>query len=394
MKFDKIVVLLVVLNFAVVLAFNGGNGTVTNPYQIANSNDLLAINNDLDACYILVNDIDLSGNNYNNALIAADADINEDGYQGYGFTGILKGEGFKIIMPVITAPDENYLGLFGCIDSGGNVWNLHLESGGLVGSQFVGAFAGLNFGFINECSASCTIVGDYYVGGLVGLNFGLILKSFSTGDVTGSFFVGGVTGLNDGYSIYRGSILDCYSTSDVSGDSDSGGFVGNNFGYIERCYSIGNVSNTDPNYIGYIGGFVGWQSPYYGYVDSCFWDTETSGQSISGAGDGKSTAEMKDILTFKNMSWDYVVTGSDGNDDIWYQQQFSYPKLYWQYRDAMLSNADLDYNGYLEQNDFNVFASQWLTTKQTPRFLEADFNNDGFIDLADLSILAAKYSEK
>jgi hypothetical protein len=59
-----------------------------------------------------------------------------------------------------------------------------------------------------------------------------------------------------------------------------------------------------------VGGLVGVNCPpageNCGTVSNSFWDTETSGQAISDGGTGKSTAEMKSIVTFTGAGWDII----------------------------------------------------------------------------------------
>jgi hypothetical protein len=87
----------------------------------------------------------------------------------------------------------------------------------------------------------------------------------------------------------------------------------------------------------YVGGLVG--SNYYGTVSSSFWDTQTSGQSTSDGGTGKTTAEMKDIATFTDTEtegldepWDMtaVAPGSTNTTYIWnIVNGLTYPFLSW-----------------------------------------------------------------
>jgi hypothetical protein len=57
-------------------------------------------------------------------------------------------------------------------------------------------------------------------------------------------------------------------------------------------------------------------------VSDCFWDTQTSGQSTSAAGTGKTTAEMKTLSTFTDAGWDFT--------DIWEMPTSDYPRLQWE----------------------------------------------------------------
>jgi len=73
-----------------------------------------------------------------------------------------------------------------------------------------------------------------------------------------------------------------------------------------------------------VGGLVGYT--IVGTVNNSFWDTQTSGQSTSSGGTGKTTAEMKTQSTFLNAGWSpsiwYMDPGADFND--------GYPYLAWQ----------------------------------------------------------------
>ena len=63
-----------------------------------------------------------------------------------------------------------------------------------------------------------------------------------------------------------------------------------------------------------------------GPVVNSFWDIQTSGQSTSVKGIGKTTAEMKNILTFSNAGWDIAIDSAEINE--------GYPFLSWQVNDT------------------------------------------------------------
>ncbi len=99
-----------------------------------------------------------------------------------------------------------------------------------------------------------------------------------------------------------------------------GGLVGRNYSgcTIINSYSTGTVNGYSP-----VGGLVGVN--YLSTVSNSFWDTETSGQSNSAAGTGKTIAQMKDVATFTDLStlgldnpWDFLNNPNDdsGNEDI------------------------------------------------------------------------------
>jgi hypothetical protein len=64
------------------------------------------------------------------------------------------------------------------------------------------------------------------------------------------------------------------------------------------CYSAGDVEGNQ-----HVGGLVGKNHEDKGEIASSYWDTETSSQSESAGGVGKTTAEMKQQATFED--WDF-----------------------------------------------------------------------------------------
>ena len=230
--------------------YSGGTGEPTDPYQIASAADLLALaanTADYGECFILTADINMGGQVFTTAIIAADYEP--------AFTGTFDGNGHKITHSTITGGNNSCLGLFGYIGSGGSVKNLGIEN--------------------------CSVSGFNYIGGLVGVNEGSISDCYSTGSVSGV------------YGSYGG----------VSGSYSVGGLVGSNDqGSISNCYSTGSTSAVNILW-GTIGGLVGWNN---GSVSGSFWDTQTSEQMTSDGGTGKTTAEMKMLSTFTSAGWDFV----------------------------------------------------------------------------------------
>ncbi|UVK50888.1 filamentous hemagglutinin N-terminal domain-containing protein [Mesorhizobium sp. AR02] len=106
-------------------------------------------------------------------------------------------------------------------------------SGQIHGASATGGLVGQNDGSITLSFSTVGVNARDYnsAGGLVGANTasGTISQSYSTGWVLGSSFVGGFAGLN------QGSISDSYSTgpaSGINGGTQVGGFVGVNFGTV------------------------------------------------------------------------------------------------------------------------------------------------------------------
>jgi hypothetical protein len=132
---------------------------------------------------------------------------------------------------------------------------------------------------------------------------GDVSNSYSIGSVTGYEYVGGLIGWN------WGGVSNSYSTGSVTGSLVVGGLLGDNLGDNEEAGGVDNVSNS-------------------------FWDTETSGQTTSAGGTGKTTAEMQDIVTFSEAGWNISAVDSHGDRNTVYIWNIvdgvTYPFLSWQ----------------------------------------------------------------
>jgi len=200
-----------------------------------------------------------------------------------------------------------------------------LRAGGLVG---LAGGSDLSPCFI-RCYSTGTVTADCDdtrtrrgLGGLVGVfyqrgDFSFVSECFSTSNVVGSAKINEVGGL---IGLLMGKATNCYARGSVSGGHYVGGLVGrcSSGGPTSNCYSTGSVSGLST------GGLVG--SNKYSSVENSFWDTETSGQSTSAAGTGKTTAEMKVVDTFTLLGtegldepWDFVGDPNDdsGTEDYW-----------------------------------------------------------------------------
>ncbi len=242
----------------------------------------------------------------------------------------------------------------------------------------LGGLAGFNSGTISTCYSYGEIArAGRYCGGLVGTNGGNLLNSYSSKSVIGKEYAGGLVGYN--YS----NISNCYSTGSVKGNNnttDVGGLVGYNSGSLSNSYFSGPGKAAEANY--YFGPLFG-NKTNFGNILNCFWDIETTGDSYSVAGDGKTTAQMKTIDTFISSGWDFVNEANNGQMEIWYMPEGDYPKLYWQ-ADA----GDMNYDGFVDRFDLDVIISQWLGQALGNQRLTADIDGNGRVDNADLSILA------
>ena len=339
--------------------FAGGDGSQGNPWQIETQADLEAVNNDLTACYVLNNDIDLSGTTYTQAVIAPD----EDG-SSPKFTGRFDGGGFAIVGLTIAAGSNDFLGLIRLAEEA-VISNVGIEDCDISGGAYIGGLAGGSFqGLILNCYCTGIVTGESHtVGGLVGKIYkGAIISCFSNVYVNGSGSIGGLVGYNDYGSIITNSFsmgdvsgdsvvgglvggngpggceINCFAWGDVSGNTKVGGFVGENYGgsiLVKNCYSSGNVSGDGED----IGGFCGYQWYRTAVMENCCWDVETSGMTVGynlssiqpGTATnivGLTTAQMQTESSFTDMRWDFVGESTNGTSQIWQMPQGGgYPEL-------------------------------------------------------------------
>ena len=216
------------------------------------------------------------------------------------FTGTYNGKGHLIDSLYIQRDSLMFAGMFGSISTS------HLDSIGLT---------------------NLNIKGKRHVGGLAGASYknSTISNSFSTGSISGLSIVGGLAGDND-----SSTITNCYSSCSVNSSRDyAGGLVSyNNMGStISSSYSSGLVSCPQ-----FAGGLLGYKE-INSNVNNSFWDIESSIQSSSAGGTGKTTAEMKNITTYTNDGWDFMGETVNGTSDIWGingKYNSGYPFLKWQ----------------------------------------------------------------
>ena len=125
----------------------GGDGSVANPYRIADiyglqgiASDTTGSNATLAQNYLLANDIDATATvNWN-----AGSGFRPIGAMWDLFTGSFDGGGHVVSNLAVSGFDG--VGLFGAIDAAGSVRNLGVQGGTASGAGSVGGIAGYNFG--------------------------------------------------------------------------------------------------------------------------------------------------------------------------------------------------------------------------------------------------------
>ena len=236
--------------------FAGGSGTEQDPWQVANAEHLYNVRYYVGLLhrhkhFIQTADIDLGVSPWNQG--EGWVPIAEENYRFYGH---YDGNGYVISNLFINRPYSSYQSLFG--SSSGQIQNLGVEDAYVNGGNSSGALVGQNSGIISNCYCNGSVSGKDYTGGLVGSNDGTISNCYCTGSVSGEYSIGGLVGRNPG------TINNCYSSGSVSGKDCTGGLVGTDREYIETYVNTKN----------------------------CYWDKQTSKQSFSFGGVGRTTREM------------------------------------------------------------------------------------------------------
>jgi hypothetical protein len=389
---------------AVAAKYGGGAGTPDAPFLISTTADFQAIGNspaDWDKRFKLTQSIDLSDcNEVNLHMIGHWVALGSTANQP--FTGEFDGNGKTISNFTYKDMTDDYVGLFQHVT--GVIRNLKLVRAMVVGSKFgVGALVGnLDTGSVLNCWATeVNVSGNNRVGGLVGSASGIVSTSYSSGSVSGVLYVGGLIGQVGSGSIafsysrvqvvgtenvggligvtlnQDGVVNSCYATGDVKGTTYVAGLVGQvSAGRVYRCFSAGKVSGSQ-----YVGGLVGYQRALADVVASV-WDTQTSKQTKSVGGTGKTTTEMHSADTFLALNWDFsnVWTICDG---------LHYPVLLWQ-----IPPGDLCCPDGVNFEDFVWFAANWRHRDCGAANLDcggADLDKSGSVDLRDLAIFAENW---
>ena len=251
--------------------FAGGSGTQSDPYRIANRQQLDNLRKYLGSAhntnyYVLTADIDLSGSDW--------VPIGDS--QNNAFCGKLYGEGHKIHNLNIgqNGVTYEYTGLFGYLLSGADIDNIYIASGNIKGGGgYTGAIAGYawssgNSVYIWNCVNNCNVTGgttessSSLTGGIIGYGLSSVTGTLSIYRCinNGNILSGEASGSNEGL-IVAGGI-----TGGIAGNVTSGGT--NSMTRIRACINNGTITGKGgiESHTGGIAGFTNSRSNYYGYI--------------------------------------------------------------------------------------------------------------------------------
>ncbi len=393
-----------------------GNGTETDPYQIATIDNLLWLSTtenvwDNSYYFLQTQDIDASDTYvWNEGSGFSPIGLNENN----SFNGYYNGDNHFIDGLYILRNNDDNIGLFGytheAVIEALGVININVTGycnvGGLVGenrestiitSYTTGSVTGVHmvgglvgWSYLNSSISNSytigSVTGGNIVGGLVGHNRenSSISDSYAAGSVNGSNEIGGLVGIN-----WDSSISDSYAICNVTGNHYAGGLVGENESNstLSKSYAKGNVTG---NYA--VGGLVGENNT--SQISNCIWNIETCGQML-GIGNeesgtitnllGKTTAEMQIMSTYTDIGWDFAGENINGTEDIWdinNMFNFNYPyisDLEYSLYDNLLANFNTIPNSGPVPLTVN-FMDRSVSQSSIIVSWEWDFQNDGVID--------------
>ena len=226
----SVVPLLIFVTVNIVFAFSGGDGSLQSPYQISNLTDITTLMNNSSYWtdnYVVTNDIDITGlafkpiGNYSN-----------------DFSGSFDGGGYNIVGMKVVSTSYSYVGFFGVIGENGVVQNVNFVSSNVSVNYsswlYAGVVAGINKGFISDCSID-----------------GRVVASSQTT----------YSGLVAGYNTVTGYVGYCAVNGNLTTSYCGGGIIGYNSGAVSDCYINGNVvvnkASSSLNASGWAGGITG-----------------------------------------------------------------------------------------------------------------------------------------
>lgn len=305
-----------------------GSGTVGDPFQVTTVEELQLINdsaNTRSAHYVLMNDLDFksaaSYTNPNNMdSFISGVGFSPIGFSGFGnsFTGSFDGNGKYIANLFMNRPSTE-CGLFGRTSSSSVFKDVVLLNIDITGGTRSAGLCSMLEGEATGCFVSGKIFSNSdFVAGLVGrIQGGSVANCGVDIDISGgAWWSGGLIGMVAGGP--SPSVVNSYAVGSIVCHTGAGGLIGEVFtdafttALVDKCYAAVSLSTSTGN----VGGLIETVSGTNETVTNCFWDEEVSGTSVSVGGTGRTTAQMKNVTTYSNSSWD-IATVSGHTTQLW-----------------------------------------------------------------------------
>ena len=264
------------------------------------------------------------------------------------FNAVFEGNGRTIDNLYINRPQGKLVGLFGWAGPQAQIRNIGLTASNgdaqVTGIRSVGVLVGhLEGGRVSGSYAQIDVTArSQYGGGLIGRGSAnaVLIESYATGDVYGYGVIGGLAGVFSSTRHNEGLIAATFASGNVrAGWLSGGGLVGRIYASkLYASYAAGNVTDDyadEPTNLGGLVGLASWQGGHkyqratyaIGQVASVaapegvgglhgsddqkplldsYWDTQTTGQTRSAAGLGKTTSELQTPTDYSGIfaDWD------------------------------------------------------------------------------------------
>lgn len=223
---------------------DNGSGTEENPYHIYTPDHLNLVRMKLEAFYIVMNDIDMTG-----------YDFSPIGDNKESFTGGFDGNGFTISNLSINEAATDSVALLGRI-ADAKVKNVIMANGTITGNNSVGSIVGYSYhsNITNCVNESVNVFGASHVGGICGSSYSTYITFCRNNGSVNSYVerAGGICGWGKNPS----NISSCKNTGTISSDHDNaGGITGYSNGRIDNCINEGSVTAEEN-----AGGIAGFNS--------------------------------------------------------------------------------------------------------------------------------------
>lgn len=337
----------------------GGDGSESNPYQIASAGDLNEIRNNPAAHYEIVNDIDmqaakdwvpiddftgtLEGNNHS----ISNLHINTNEYNTGLFCNISGDSTFvknvNFVKPTVKTTSTGYVGILAAKANATKIENIHIYDATVSApqpSEYSYSYGACVGGLVAQITRESKVIGcsfdgdinapySQYVGGIAGqlMTGDSIMACAASGTIVGKMDVGGIIGNNFGAYVF-----DCHANVDITGLNDLGGIVGCldaqiGRGMVIRCYATGSITSTGAPKFGRrsLGGIVGYLQGNYSFnenypeydVDACVAGVNITTQNITSS----EQSSTKDSGIHRVIGWTAYNEWEDDKDGSAYEEK-------------------------------------------------------------------------